>query len=311
MKSMSVRNGRDRNKRYFTLIELLVVIAIIAILAAMLLPALQSARARAQGASCVSNFKQLTHLGAQYIDDHRGVWYAPNTISGFKNATNYVYAALHRGKYITLIDDASHADKWWTEPSGAARQSLLKSVPTFMRCPSIKVLENAKANDDFQTIGSVYNNGTGSTTGSIWFGGLYVNHPTLSKGFHMNGATQPNSASVRALTNYDGEISPSQRMWFADVVNYNGAQMSRVIYFWNTDATSRKLNHAWPVPVHAGRHTVASFAGNVETVATDGLTKYYGPMHVGSGLHCSVRANIYALENGSTGDAYQGAQIEN
>ena len=309
MKSMSVRNRRNRNKRYFTLIELLVVIAIIAILAAMLLPALQSARARAQGAGCISNFKQLTHLGAQYIDDHRGVWYSPNTITGLKNATNYVYAALYRGKYITLIDDASHADKWWTEPSGAARATLLKSVPTFMRCSSIKVLENAQANDDFQTIASVYNNGTGSETGSIWFGGLYVNHPTLAQGFHMNGATQPNAAGVRAQTNYDGEVSPSQRMWFTDAVNYNGAALSRVIGWWNTD--THKLNHAWSIPIHAGRHNIATFAGSVLSVSTGELANYYVPMHVGQGLHCSVKINIYALENGSTGDAYQGAQIEN
>ena len=62
-----------RHHKLFTLIELLVVIAIIAILAAILMPALSQARARAKASTCTNNLKQCG-LGIQgYIEDHKQI----------------------------------------------------------------------------------------------------------------------------------------------------------------------------------------------------------------------------------------------
>jgi prepilin-type N-terminal cleavage/methylation domain-containing protein len=107
---------KRRSKTGFTLIELLVVIAIIAVLAALLLPALTSARAKAQRTVCTNNLRQISLGVRMYSDDADDT--SPSTQTTNRIANDYRMLVQ---SYLGLKGPPSPQDKLFACPADTFR----------------------------------------------------------------------------------------------------------------------------------------------------------------------------------------------
>lgn len=124
----------------FTLVELLLVIGVVAVLAALLLSAVESARAQGDSAQCMSNLHQLA-------------------------AANFAYAADHNGQFVTA-QDQSNLVRWHGvrdstdgkfDPTKGPLSPYLGKEGRVKLCPALRHVLTGSASFEDGTGGYGYN----------------------------------------------------------------------------------------------------------------------------------------------------------